>query len=229
MATRSELAQVRRALNRLSQAARGDMQAIWAELRTSDRVMVSRALTQGWEWVLTRYGEMAATLAADFFEVEASNLNLTPKVKPAAPVDPERANARLNWALSTGDQWGNVAVLLDELVKQPYRSTFQNSAYASGAGWARVPSGSHTCNWCLMLASRGGVYHSRELAQFGTNGKKYHGDCDCTPALVRTPEDYPEGYDPGGLYEQYLQARRDAGSGDPKQIVSAMRERFGGH
>ena len=229
MATQAQLDALRKALNRLSGAARADMQAIWDGMKTTERMYVSDALKHGWEWVLERYGSMAAALAVDFFELEARGLNLTPRVQIAAPFDAVRANARLNWAMGTDNQLGNTMVLLDELVKQPYRSTFQNSAYASGAGWARVPQGSHTCNWCLMLASRGGVYHSKQLAQFGTNGKKYHGDCDCQPTLVRSPEDYPEGYDPDGLYDQYLQARRDAGSGDPKKIVAAMRERFGGN
>ena len=229
MATQAQLEQVRRALNKLSKAATGDFQRVWDSLRTSDRVLVSKALMQGWTEIIEQYGDQAAILAADVFEAEAGTLGIAAKTKVAAGVDADRANARLGWALSTADQWGNVFVLLDELVKQPYRSTFQNSALASGAGWARVPSGSHTCNWCLMLSGRGAVYHSKELAQFGTNGKKYHGDCSCVPTLVRSPEDYPEGYDPSGLYEQYQQARRDAHSGDPNVIVAAMRQRFGGN
>lgn len=203
------------------------MQAIWDSMRTSDRMVVSRALTEGWEWVLERYGNMAATLAADFFEVEAQNLSLTPRVQMAAPFDGPRANARLGWALSTDNQWANVTVLLDELVKQPYRSTFQDSAHASGGAWARVPTGAETCAWCRMLGSRGAVYHSRELAQFGTNGKSYHGDCDCQPVLVRGPEDYPKGYDPNALYDEYEAGRAAADSGDPKKIVAAMRAQSG--
>lgn len=225
MATQAELEQVRRALNRLSQAAQGDLQAVWDQLKTSDRVQVSRALTECWEWVLERYGNMAATLAADFFEVEARSLNLTPRVQMAAPFDGPRANARLWWALSTPNQWGNVTVLLDELVKQPYRSTFQDSAHASGGGWARVPTGAETCAFCRMLASRGAVYRSRETAG---GGKRYHGRCDCTPTLVgRDGSGMPEGYNPDALYDQYEAARAEAESGDPKKILAAMRAQAG--
>ena len=187
MASQAELAQIRRALSELSRAAAGDMQQVWDSLKTTDRMAVSKALENGWTWVLEKYGAPASQLAADFFEVEAGRLNLRSRLVIAPPVDGDRATARLNWALSTADQWGNTQVLLDELVKQPYRSTFQNSAHASGAGWARVPAGSHTCNWCLMLASRGGVYHSKQLAQFGTNGKKYHGECVVEGTLVHGP------------------------------------------
>lgn len=201
------------------------MQGVWDSLKTSDRIAASRALSNGWEWVLNRYGNMAATLAADFFEVEARGLSLTPRLQMAAPFDGPRASARLSWALSTSDQWGNISVLLDELVKQPYRSTFQNSAHASGGAWARVPTGADTCAWCRMLASRGAVYRSEGTA----DGDRYHGHCDCQPVLVRGSEDYPGGYNPGALFDQYEAARAEADSGDPKKILSAMRAQSGTH
>ena len=201
------------------------MAAVWDSLSASDRAQVGRALSMGWEWVLERYGNMAATLASDFFEVQASDLNLKrPKVVMAPPMDERRAMARLGWAVSTPNPAGNVSVLLDELVKQPYRSTLQDSALASGAAWARVPSGAETCAWCRMLASRGAVYHS---AQVAGKGKSYHGDCDCVPTLVRGPEDYPKGYDPGALFDQYDAARQAADSGNPKLILSQMRQQSG--
>ena len=141
-------------------------------------------------------------------------------------VNPERASARLGWALSTVDPLGNLRVLTNELVKQPYRSTVQDSAIKSGAGWARVPAGAETCAFCLMLASRGGVYTSKRVAIHGHSGKKYHGDCDCEPVLVRSPDDYPEGYDPEGLYDAYSNARRQAG-GSTKAILSELRKQQG--
>jgi len=228
VATQAELEQVRRALNRLSQAAQNDMAAVWDSLPTWSRMTVSTALSQGWEWVLERYGNMASTLAADFFEVQAVDLGVKrPKSVIAPPMDERRAMARLGWAVSTEDQRGNMLVLLDELVKQPYRSTMQNSAHAAHLAWARVPSGSETCAWCIMLASRGAVYHSAELAKLGTNGKKYHGFCDCVPTVVKSASDYPEGYDPDALYGQYEAGRAQAGSGDPKAITAAMRQQAG--
>lgn len=204
------------------------MAAVWDSLGAGDRALVGRSLSLGWEWVLERYGNMASTLAADFFEVQAADLGVKrPKAVIAPAMDERRAMARLGWAASTDDPLANMLGLLDELVKQPYRSTLQNSAHASGLAWARVPSGAETCAWCRMLASRGAVYRSKELAQLGTNGKKYHGHCDCVPTLVRGPQDYPEGYDPGALYDQYEAGRAAADSGSPKAIVAAMREQSG--
>lgn len=229
MATRAEVEQVSRALNRLSSAAEADFRRIWDSLRASDRVLMSRALRDGWIQTIEAYGDMTATLAADLFEVQAGSLGVRPRTKIAPGVDADRAASRLGYALSAPDQRGNALVILDQLVKQPYRATMQDSAWASGLGWARVPSGATTCAWCLMLSSRGAVYHSKELAKYGTKGKTYHGACDCAPVLVRGPQDYPDGYDPDGLYDQYSQARHDAGSGDPRAILSTLRQQQGIH
>lgn len=224
MPSKAELDQARRALNRLSQAAQGSWRAVWAELRASDRVLVRKAVTEAWVEVVGTYGDMAAALAADLFEAHAVELGIQPRLDMVPSVNPDRAAARLGWALSTPNAAGNMAVLLDELVKQPYRSTYQDSAIKSGAGWARVPTGAETCAFCLMLASRGATYRTAETAG---RGKKYHGDCDCTPTLVRGPQDYPEGYDPTALYDAYSAARREAGSSSTKAILSELRKQQG--
>lgn len=45
-----------------------------------------------------------------------------------------------------------------------------------GAMFARVPTGFETCAFCLMLASRGAVYHSRKTAG---EWRLFHRGCDC--------------------------------------------------
>lgn len=226
MPSPAQLEQIRRDLNALARAAQGDLRSIWDSFGAGQRVTVGRVIDAGWLALIEQYGDIAAEIGATQFEEWAAELDIRPRTLLVAGVDEARATARLGWALSTPDQIANALGLLDELVKQPFRSTVQNSAWKSGAGWARVPTGLETCAWCRMLASRGGVYRTEQIARYGTNGKKYHGHCDCTPVLIRTAEDYPEGYDPADYYDQYSQARHDAGSGDPKKILAAMRERF---
>lgn len=226
MATRAELDRARRALNRLVRAAHGDLTGWWARLRAGERLALTDAVQNGWLALVGHYGDMSAALGADLFEAHAAELGIRPRMDLKPGVDPDRATARLGWALSTENQWGNVTNLLDELVKQPYRSTYQDSAIASGAGWARVPTGAETCAFCLMLASRGAVYSSEQTAG---GGKAYHGACDCAPTLVRDEGDYPDGYNPDALYDQYQAARLKADSGDPKKILAALREQQGIH
>ena len=67
-----------------------------------------------------------------------------------------------------------------------------------GVGWARVLSGAENCARCVMLASRGPVYKSRESA--GGGGRGFHDHCDCRAVLVRKGNDW-EGREAFELYE----------------------------
>lgn len=222
MPSSASLEQARRLLNDLSGRAAAD-------LRSMLPGTLNDPLVAAWVALVERYGDEAADIGADMFDEWATELGLRPRIELAPGVNETRASARFRWAMVQPNALGSASVLLDELVKQPFRSTVQDSARRSGGAWARVPAGADTCSWCRMLAGRGAVYRSEDLARYGMRGKKYHGDCDCVPTLVRGPEDYPEGYDPAGMAEQYDQARKDAGSGDVRAIAAAMRERFGGH
>lgn len=61
------------------------------------------------------------------------------------------------------------------------RNTVVLSAAAAGSGWCRVPERG-ACWFCLMLASRGAVYRSRDTA-LGSRGR-YHAHCRCVAAEV---------------------------------------------
>lgn len=71
--------------------------------------------------------------------------------------------------------------------------------------FARVPIGKETCPFCIMLASRGYVYHSEKTA-----GKldHFHPKCDCR-IVPSFDGGTVTGYDPGAYYEQYLQLRAE--------------------
>jgi len=70
--------------------------------------------------------------------------------------------------------------------------------------YARVPSGTETCTFCLMLASRGYVY--RTPATAGEDGH-YHASCDCriVPSWSTI-----EGYDPRAIYDRWREATDEA-------------------
>ena len=65
--------------------------------------------------------------------------------------------------------------------------------------WARVPAGAETCEFCIMLASRGFVYHSESLASHA------HDNCDCVvvPSWGKG-SDSVEGYDPDYYLDCYI-------------------------
>lgn len=88
-------------------------------------------------------------------------------------------------------------------------------ATANGKGrrtklrYARVPSGP-SCGFCIMLASRGFVYLTRESAgEFS----RWHDHCDCT-VVAGMPGLEVEGYDWKGMRERYDSCRSALGSND---------------
>lgn len=58
-------------------------------------------------------------------------------------------------------------------------------------GWQRVPVGPYTCEWCLMLASRGPVYRSDTvvLSDSQKTDGSFHNNCDCVGVPVYTDMD----------------------------------------
>lgn len=70
--------------------------------------------------------------------------------------------------------------------------------------WARVPTGSETCGFCIMLASRGYDYLRKESADHA------HPNCDCR-VVPRFGEGSIEGYEPEYYEDIY---RRNAVSDD---------------
>lgn len=72
--------------------------------------------------------------------------------------------------------------------------------------FARVPAGGETCQFCLMLASRGFAYHNEAAASHA------HANCDCRVVPSWTAHAV-EGYDPDALkaeWEASVQAEADA-------------------
>lgn len=92
-----------------------------------------------------------------------------------------------------------------------------------GARFARVPTGFETCTFCLMLASRGAVYHTRKAAgEF----RHFHRGCDCkiVPGFEDDPDaELVEGVRPKELRERYklikqIDSREDLAASDKQEL-----------
>lgn len=79
-----------------------------------------------------------------------------------------------------------------------------------GIRYARVPVGIETCAFCIMLASRGFVYYSKESAS--ANGH-VHPNCDCK-IVPGFEGDVVEGYDPKVYESIYDQGNQGKGMND---------------
>lgn len=98
-------------------------------------------------------------------------------------------------------QWVNLAY---DVAHRTSRLTtlFTAKKDPSKVRYARVPQGI-TCEWCVMIASRGFVYHTEDTA--GDSSKFHlHDDCLIIPSWG---EQSIPGYDPDSLYKQYAKCR----------------------
>ena len=82
---------------------------------------------------------------------------------------------------------------------------------AKGVRFARVTTGRETCAFCLMLASRGAVYHTRKTAG---DFKSFHRGCDCkvVPGFENDPlAVLVEGHDPKAILSSISIIERETG------------------
>jgi len=185
--------------------ARHDLTSFWAALNIQGSpILVRDALLDFFPELIAAYGDGAALLAADFYDelrdVPPSAARFSATL--ATPPDSAQAKAAARWGLGplfTADPDPaqtllNLALVTNRLVLQSGRDTISRSAFSDPVrtGYARVPTGTHTCRFCVMLASRGAVYADAAAAG---EGNKYHGECDCVPVPIRRRSDYPEGHD----------------------------------
>lgn len=107
----------------------------------------------------------------------------------------------------------------DQLLHRQSRETMVANAVREKVRWGRHASAS-ACGWCRMLATRGAVYGSAELAESS------HPRCHCMAVPARNGR-YEEAPYVEQWREDYAQARRD-GATTPGQIANAMDKAEGG-
>src|SRR5699024_10167136 len=148
-----------------------------------------------------QYGNVASIVAADWYEDVYQEYSTLVN----ADVNADRVNARMRWAITEAfgrdpDQaLATLGLVTDGRVTQCGRDTVSSSPASNGRAFALVPTGAESCDFCLMLASRGFVYKTSSSAG---ELAKFHGDCDC--AIVAEDGVIPDDYDPDELYDRYM-------------------------
>lgn len=166
------------------------------------------------------YGESCAGVAADFYEGQAADANVRSALVEGA-ADRAKAERVVRYKaqkLAAGDYGGFVSELcsyLDTSVRRTANLTTMANAKRDrrrssagmrkagvrGVRFARIPRGGETCTFCVMLASRGAVYHSRDKAGLM---RRFHRGCKCkvVPGYGDDPmRTLVEGHDPHEAYD----------------------------
>lgn len=235
MPSRSDVERIQAANRGVVALAGRDLAAFWAALDLNRPEAARDALETFLPVLVGQYGEIAAAAAADWYEDlrDAAGVGSAFRVAPADLVPDAAIRGQVRFAAAAlftddpGRMLDFLQVAASKYVLQPGRDTITEAAAADPRKprYARVPSGTETCAFCLMLASRGPVYASAQTA--GGRMRKYHGKCDCVPTPLWDGDDLPAGYDPDALYERYNAARAVAGSGATKPILAELRKQPG--
>ncbi|WP_270207987.1 hypothetical protein [Eggerthella lenta] len=173
------------------------------------------AVVERMQMLVARYGDAAAALAADFYNeiAEAAGASVADAVLAEAAADASVAGSvrysarKLFGREADEDAFRKAcAAALSRFVKKAANDTMSKNAVRDGrkgAKFARVPQGAETCMFCVMLASRGFVYASREAAgEFD----HFHDNCDCKVIVGFGDDAGVEGYDPGALYDRWAES-----------------------
>ena len=184
--------------NQLADWLAGHKGATVAEAREeAQRILAANAET---------YSQAATALAADWYDAQgrAAGAKLDRAVT-SVTVDRDSLSKTVRYQaqkLIDGDVDGfcdAVGEWAENEAKRALNATIMANAKRDrrkGVMFARVTSGRNTCGFCLMLASRGAVYHTRQSA--GELGQ-YHRHCSCKIVPSYSGNRYEilvEGHDP---------------------------------
>ena len=160
--------------------------------------------------VMPTYTTMAAQASADFYDA-ARELVVGEKMgaKAISDYDPAKTAGAVRgfvrFVLRDDVQTFNDQVLQRinyEMKRSANMSVVENGRRdPKSVRYARVPTGAETCDFCLMLASRGFVYQSEGTAGAGHTHSAC--DCRCVPGWDGMEV---EGYDPRSIYDRWQDA-----------------------
>jgi hypothetical protein len=204
-------------LSQINKLAEAELNQLWGQAERLSDVDFFGFIVQAYPIVVDPYVDMAANLAATWFELSDPTSRYRAVTAPPPPVEKLAKNAE--WALkSLGDQGRvNLEGSLNRSVFDGARDTTRINVERTGSRWA-IDARPTACPWCRMMATRGAVYRKKATALAAC-----HDNGHCVAIEDRTGD-----YEPPAHIEkwedEYDKARANAGSGDPKQIQAAWRQ-----
>jgi len=202
VATDAQITEVRAANIALTARIEADLANFWRFVDLSRPDAGRNGLLNFVPLLVQRYGDMASTVAADWFEslrfdaidqgfigklATSTSKSFTPKL-----ATPDLVAVASDVRFLAGDLWTDTPeILLPKLqavatrhVLQVGRETTRQNTFARGSGargWARATRPG-ACRFCRALAARGGVY-TQESARFASHKPK----CNCVSVPTFDP------------------------------------------
>lgn len=202
-------------INRISADAQARVLRVLQGINwTPENVAQCRELViQALATVMPTYTTMAAQASADFYDA-ARELVIGERMGAQAISDFDMRKTEgavrgfVRFVLRDDVQTFNDQVL--QRIDYEMKRSAGESMFANGRRdkrrpkFARVPTGDETCDFCLMLASRGFVYSSEATAG-AVKLDHYHSGCDCR-VVCQWDGGGVEGYDAQAIYDRWQDA-----------------------
>lgn len=203
-------------LQQVNRLAETELNRLWSAAERLSNIEFFEYIVGTYPAVVDPYIDMSSNLSATWFEMSDPDSTYRAVMAPNPPVEQLQANAR--WALkATGEQGKtDLAGSLNRAVFDGARETTRINVERTDSRWA-VDARPTACPWCRMMATRGAVYKTAATAL-----KACHDNGHCV-ALEDRLGDYQPPPHVEQWEDEYLKARANAGSGDPKQIQAAWR------
>jgi hypothetical protein len=199
------------ALGAVAEEASLTLARLWDAYTAGDAETMQALLSETLPEVISVYGDQAAEVAARLYEAMRREATGRDGATVALADALDDSVVRSVYGLYGGDldaYLRDLQAMAMRHVLNAARNTIIDAVVADRARgvrvrWARVPHGPKPCDFCVMTASRGFVYHSRETASTSSGGDPYHTHCSCdvVPGFGDTPS-WP-GYDQGKYEDMY--------------------------
>jgi len=197
------------AINQLSEESR---RMLAEELATVDMTQDVAAIREQTIAIMQKWcggtTDMVAVLAAEFYSglrmLETGEASVPLAISGRVPEATDESVRAFAQKLVDGEPQEFIDMCLSRLDYET-RVAASNTVIENGRRdgrkpkYARVPTGAETCDYCLMLASRGYVY----ATQVGASHT--HAGCDCR-VVPSWGGATVEGYDPDEIYDRWQEA-----------------------
>lgn len=175
------------------QAATDEFMSLYNSNMTVEEITELMAL------IAENYDLLGYELGAQWYDLcsNLANINAEPAELPQVDTDAlmSRSRAAVESFKPETPMQQAIRGFMETEINNSVRATGYNNLwrdYERGlckGRWARVPVGD-TCAWCLMLASNGAWYLSKQSA-LGANGGHYHDSCNCIAVYHSDANDIP--------------------------------------
>lgn len=213
---REALDYVTREVNGVSAQAQRQVMRVLERIDWSDITAAREIVVQAVQMALANATTLAAQASADFYDASRTLCIGEPMGAVAiSGYEPEKTDRAIRSFVRFVER-GEVEKFNDQVLQRVDYECMRsagNSMFRNGANdtrhpkFARVPTGAETCDFCLMLASRGFVYSS-ETSAGGVKLDHYHSGCLCRVVAGWDGDDV-EGYDPGSIYDVWQERIRE--------------------